>query len=114
VKKRKVAINSFNQRSNLDWIKEDLMKKDGMISIDIDIRKGVLKLTYDLQKIKFEQIEKSITDIGLKISQRFLERVKRGMAKYTEQNELDNLNTPLSSCCNDPKGEDRHCKRSMS
>ncbi len=110
VRKRKVAVVSLAQVSDINRIKESLMKITGMISVDADVQKNVLKLEYDLRKIKFEVIEKSIKELGLKLSQKFFQRCKRGMAKFTEQNELDNLNAPLSSCCDDPKGNARDCK----
>ncbi len=110
VKKRRVAIDNLKKEANIDWIKERLMKKDGMMSINVDIRKDVVRMTYDLRKIKFEAIEKSIIELGLELSQKFLEKCKRGMAKFTEQNELDNQNAPMSSCCDDPKENIRDCK----
>ncbi len=109
VRKRKVAIESMAQISDINWIGESLMKITGMISVDVDVQKNVLRLEYDLRKIKFEVLEKSIKEFDLKLSQKFLERFKRGMAKFTEQNEVDNLNAPLSSCCDDPKGNIRDC-----
>jgi hypothetical protein len=87
------------------------MKEEGMVAVDLDVQKKVLRLEYDLNKVKFEVIEKSLKKLGVKLSKKFSERWKRGMVKYTEQNELDNLNAPLTSCCDDPKGEDRHCKK---
>ncbi len=109
VKKRKIAIESVDQVSDINRIEESLMRINGMISVGVDLTKNVLRLEYDLRKIKFEVIEKSIKELGLKLSQEFLQRCKRGMAKFTEQNELDNLNAPMSSCCDDPKGNVRDC-----
>ena len=109
VKKRKVSIESVVQVSDINRIEESLMRINGMISAGVDLSKNVLKLEYDLRKIKFEVIEKSIKELGLKLSQKFLRRCKRGMAKFTEQNELDNQNAPLSSCCDDPKGGVKDC-----
>ncbi len=109
VKKRKIAIESVDQVSDINRIEESLMRINGMISVGVDLTKNVLRLEYDLRKIKFEVIEKSIKELGLKLSQEFLQRCKRGMAKFTEQNESDNLNAPMSSCYDDPKGNVRDC-----
>lgn len=109
VRKRKVAIGSLAQVSGINRIEERLMRITGMISVGVDVRKNVLRLEYDLRKTKFEVIERSIKELGLKLSQKFFQRLKTGMAKFTEQNELDNLNAPLSSCCDDPKGNVREC-----
>jgi len=109
VRKKKVAIESLGDVSDINRVEESLMKINGMISIDSDVQKNVLRLKYDLSKTKFEVIEKSIKELGLKLSKKFFRRLKRGLAKFTEQNELDNLNAPLSSCCDDPKGNARDC-----
>lgn len=114
VRKRKVAVVSLPRVSEINRIEERLMKMAGMISVDADIQKNVLKLEYDLRQIKFEAIEKSIRESGLKLSQKFFHRFKRGMAKFTEQNELDSLDSPVSSCCDDPKGNVRDCSHCIS
>jgi copper chaperone CopZ len=109
VRKRKVVVEGLAQVSEINRIEEGLMKITGMISVDVNVQKKALRLNYDLRKTKFEVIEKSIKELGLNLSQKFFQRLKRGMAKFTEQNELDNLNAPLSSCCDDPKGNVRDC-----
>lgn len=103
IKKRKFAITSIKDQENANKIKAFLMRKAGMIEVDVDYRKGFVRVKYDLMKIKFETIEKSIKEIGSGLSQKIKEKFKRGMAKFTEQNELDNLAAPSSSCCTDPK-----------
>ena len=109
VRKKKVAIESLGSVSDINRVEESLMKINGMISIDSDVQKNVLRLKYDLSKTKFEVIEKLIKELGLKLSKKFSRRLKRGLDKFTDQNELDNLNAPLSSCCDDPKGNVRDC-----
>lgn len=109
VRKRKVAMESLTQVSDINRIEERLMGITGVISVDVEVQKNVLRLEYDLRKTKFEVIEKSIRELGLKLSQKFFQRFKRGMAKFTEQNELDNLTAPLSSCCDDPRRNVREC-----
>ncbi len=109
VRKRKIVVENLARFSDINRIEENLMKIAGMISVEVDVRKNALRLKYDLRKTKFELIENPIKELGLKLSQKFFQRFKRGMAKFTEQNELDNLNAPLSSCCNDPKGNVRDC-----
>lgn len=113
VRKRRIAIETMIQISDLNRIREALMKLNGIISVDVDVRHNVLRLEYDLKKIKFEIIENSIKRLGLKSSRKFFQRFKRGMARFTEQNEMDNLNAPISSCCDDPKGNSRDCHRGV-
>jgi hypothetical protein len=77
----------------------------------VDVQNNVIRLEYDLRKIKFESIEKSMDELGLKLSRKLLERWKRGMVKFNEQNELDNLKAPVSSCCKDPHENAESCDR---
>jgi len=114
VKKRKFAIDKIPEATGIRQIEESLRGTNGITAADVDIKKSVLKLEYDLREVKFEYIEKLIERLGLKLSQRLFQRWKRGMAKFTEQNELDNLNAPASSCCEDPKGNANGCSRCMS
>ncbi len=103
IKKRKFAVSGMKDQGNVNKVKEYLNKKTGMITVDVESQKGFVGVEYDLRKINFETIEKSIEELGLILSQKITERFKRGMAKFTEQNELDNLTAVPSSCCEDPK-----------
>lgn len=103
IKKRKFTIAGLGDPSNKERIKEYLSNKTGMIKVDFDSQRGIVKVEYDLSKINFETIERSIKELGFRLSQRINEKLKRGMTKFTEQNELDNLSAPSSSCCEDPK-----------
>ena len=103
IKKRKIVIKGLKDQSYSKKIIESLSKKEGMIAVGVDNQKGFLRVEYDLKKITFETIEKSIKELGFKLSQKIKERLKRGMAKFTEQNELDNFSVASPSCCVDPK-----------
>lgn len=103
IKKRKIAVVGMLDRLSKDKIKNNLGKKEGIITVDVDSRKSLLNLQYDLMKINFATIERCIKECGFGLSSKFIERFKRGMAKFTEQNELDNLYAAPSSCCSDPK-----------
>jgi copper chaperone CopZ len=103
IKKRKFAVTGMDDQENVSKIKEYLNKKTGIIAVDVEIQKGYVRIEYDLNKINFETIEKAIKDLGFRLSQKIAEKFKRGMAKFTEQNELDNLTAAPSSCCEDPK-----------
>lgn len=85
----------------------------GVIFVELDSRKKILRLTYDLRKTKFETIERRLDELGLVLSRELIERFKGGLAKFTEQNELDHLNAPVSSCCDDPKSNSQDCKSCM-
>jgi copper chaperone CopZ len=103
IKKRKIAFMGILDRLSKDKIKNNLEKGEGIIMVDVDSRGSLLNLQYDLRKINFATIERCIKGLGFGLSSKFMERFKRGMAKFTEQNEMDNLNAAPSSCCSDPK-----------
>jgi copper chaperone CopZ len=103
IKKRKITVTGVKDRLSKDKIRNNLSKKEGIITVDVDSQKSCLNLHYDLKKINLERIEKFIRRWGFELSNRITERFKRGMAKFTEQNELDSLYAAPSSCCLDPK-----------
>lgn len=98
IKKRKIAIAGMGNAIDADGLKIQLEKKEGVISANLNKPKRKLEIEYDLWKINFEIIEKSLVELGLGLSQKIAERIKRGMAKFTEQNELDNLKANPVSC----------------
>lgn len=103
IKKRRIAVVGIKDQLNVNKIKNELGKEEGIIALDVDEAKGYVKVEYDLQKINFEKIERSIEKMGIDLSKKIKEKLKRGMAKFTEQNELDNLSATPSSCCSVPK-----------
>ena len=103
IKKRKFAVAGMKDQENVNKVKEYLNKKEGISAVNVDSQRGFVRVGYDLSKINFEAIEKSIKELGFSLSQKIKEKFKREMAKFTEQNELDNLTATPSSCCEDPK-----------
>ncbi len=103
IKKGKIAVVGIKDQLNVNKIKNELREKIGRIEVDVDEAKGYVEVKYDLRKINFEKIEKSIDKMGIDLSKKITEKLKRGMAKFTEQNELDNLTATPSSCCEDPR-----------
>lgn len=110
IKKRKFAVVGIEDPMSASKVIESLSQKEGIIEVNVDSRKGLARIKYDLVKINFEEIEKSIKELGFGLSNSLKERFKRGMAKFTEQNELDNRNAPPSSCCSDPKEAFNKCR----
>ena len=111
IKKRKIKLDSREGYLHGNDVRNSLLKTDGIISVDIDSQKNHIQVEYELKKITFEAIEQLISKAGLELSNNWTEKFKRGMSKFTEQNELDNLNAPVSSCCDDPKGGAKACRR---
>jgi hypothetical protein len=110
LKKRKIVVAGAAGQGRADTLKE-LRKKDGVISAAIDEKKNVIKVEYDLRRIGFEAIEKTISGLGFCLSRKWPERFRRGLVKFTEQNEFDNLSAPASSCCHDPRDNASGCGR---
>jgi hypothetical protein len=115
LKKRKIALAGPIGEEHAGKIIRSLSQKQGILACKIDKSKGTLNLEYNLLQIKFETIENSIKDLGFQLSGKIREKLKRGMAKFTEQNELDNLAAPSLPCCSDPEGHkarmhDKSCK----
>jgi hypothetical protein len=106
-----MKLEGLENLADFTSFKEDLLKKEGIVSLEVDRRKNVIRVEYDLKRINFEHIEKLLQNVGLSLSRKLSERFKRGLAKFTEQNEMDQLNAPVSSCCEDPKGDSRGCSK---
>jgi copper chaperone CopZ len=111
VKIRKIKLGSKEGNPHGNRVRDSLLRTDGIISVDIDSQKNHIQVEYELKKINFEAIEQLIRKAGLELSNNWTAKFKRGMSKFTEQNELDNLNAPVSSCCDDPKGGAKACRR---
>ncbi len=111
IKKRKIRLDSTEGYLHGNGVRNSLLKTDGIISVDLDSKKNCIHVEYELEKINFEAIEHLICKRGLRLSKKWNEKFKRGMSKFTEQNEMDNLKAPVSSCCDDPKSGAKACKR---
>lgn len=103
IKKRKVTIEKIGGRYKEKEIEGILGKKPGIIFINVDGQERFINIEYNLKQVNFETIEKWLKGMEVILSQKIIEKFKRGMAKFTEQNELDNLKAAPSSCCSDPK-----------
>ena len=108
LKKRKIAFAENISSENKKKIEEHIKKQEGVSVVDIDRVKREVNIEYDLRRINFERIEKALKDLRIPLSNRLMEKWKRSMAKYTEQNELDNLAAKPESCCKDPKDSQCH------
>lgn len=108
IKKRKVLYEGMKNGWSAQGVIELLEGIDGIRAVQIDDQKKLIRLEYDLRKIIFESVENSLHEAGFILSRKIKERIKRGMAKFTEQNELDNLKVTPSSCHQDPKGNSKN------
>lgn len=113
IKKRKFGLGKIHEGVDIRGIEETLRGINGTMTAEIDQKSSLLCLEYDLMQVRFEHLEKVIEKSGLSFSRKRFQRWKRGMAKFTEQNELDNLNAPASSCCELPKTNTGDCQSCM-
>jgi len=103
IKKRKISITKIGDEYREKDIEKIIKEKMDMISVEVDKKKGHISVEYNLMQINFETIEKYLREMEIELSNKITEKFKRGIAKFTEQNELDNLKASPSSCCSDPK-----------
>ena len=66
-------------------------------------KSGKVYVEYDLMKVNLETIENSISELNYTISPGFLNKLKKGMIHFTEQNEYDNMHAEPHSCCTVPE-----------
>ncbi len=59
-----------------------------------------IDVTYDLLQVTESQIEKELVEIGIKFGGGWLERLRRGWVRDSEEIELDNLAAPLAPSYN--------------
>jgi len=59
-----------------------------------------LQLEYDLLQVNEVKIEQSLSKIGVKLGEGWVDRLRRAWVHELENNELDNLAAPTHPCCN--------------
>ena len=111
IRKRKIKIVSDNLEMMGKRVKDAVCEKNGIIEVRFDEQRKVISVEYDLLKVTFEEIEKWLEDSEISFSNGLFDRWRRGWAKFTEQNELDNLLAKPSSCCDDPKSSPAYCEK---
>ena len=111
IKKRKLNFDSDNSTQTLLHLKQDFDQTEGILKTSINLKQKYIYIEYDFNQIKFETIEKNILSSGLPLSTKKWHKFKRGLIKYTEQNESDQLIVPPRPCCNLPESATRNNKR---
>ncbi len=104
IRKRKIAVAPGNLETMGNRLKDALCEHIGVSEVRFDMQKMVISVEYDLLKVSFEEIEKKLLDSKISFAKGLFKRWKRSWAKFTEQNELDNLSAKPTSCCDDPRG----------
>ncbi|ALP53775.1 hypothetical protein Tel_11885 [Candidatus Tenderia electrophaga] len=61
-----------------------------------------LMVRYDLLQLTLAQIERALHEVDVKLDNGWWQNSKRGWARHTEENELNNLVATPGACCNRP------------
>lgn len=67
---------------------EDL---EGMMEVEANWLQGQVSVTYDLNRLNLQEVERVMQRLGFPLDDHLLARVKREIMHFTEQNELENL-----------------------
>ena len=102
VKTHRIQLAQRESSKVSSWITR-MTRETGIERIEGPGPGNRIRIRYDLTKIRWEQIEKSLYQHHLLKRPTFLSRLTSMARRYQEQNEIDNLNTPVSPCCSDPK-----------
>lgn len=76
-----------------------LKEMKGINRVVVEMDKCDAFVEYDLEVCKEEDIEKSMVEAGFVLDEGIMQKLKRGWIHYTEENELDALETKPHSCC---------------
>lgn len=82
-------------------ITEALSMLGGVVKVESKWQKGLVTITYDLQKTRIQEVERLLTEIGYPPQNGYFARKKRDWIHFTEKNELDNLKH-VGHCCSKP------------
>ncbi len=102
IKDRHFNVNAQNETAALEACRQQLLQQPGVYDVSLDTKSHQLNVRYDLQKINMVHIEELVRQAGISISPSFWAKLKRNWTHYTEENELENYQTPSLPCCSHP------------
>jgi len=102
IKRRTLRLSEDSSERREASIGDQLSAMDGVKTVSLD--KGVVRLEYDLRKVRLLDIELAIAQSGYTLANTLLARFKRAIVRTLEQNEYDNLIQQPSPCCSNPRG----------
>ncbi len=100
IKKRKIALGGEIEESGKLKIEGKLRTFKGINKVIVNLNTKKISIEYNLLKVNLKFIESEIQKLGFKLSEKWLERIKRDMLHDTEQNEIDNFHTKPICCSN--------------
>lgn len=80
-----------------EW-ESELKGINGVTWVGIDVDKNDIYVEYELEKCCEEAIEHWMVKSGFVLDDSFLQKLKRGMIHFTEENARENLSTKPHSC----------------
>ncbi len=101
IKKRTIKVEGMTCEGCEKKINDTISNLKGVKQVKAD-KAGEVHLQYNLLKIKLEDIEKQITKLGYNLSNKLVDKMKRGWIHNTEQNEYDTMTAPAAPCCSNP------------
>ena len=82
-------------------IAEALPALGGVSHVQSDWQSGEVTVTYDLYRLRIQEVEKLLSEIGYPPDAVFFQRKKRDWLHFTEKNEYDSLKH-VGHCCSKP------------
>ena len=76
----------------------------GMLDIEVDSSRMILRVVYDSSQVGFDQIEKMLAAVGYPISDAYWSRMKAAMYRFKDENARSNAHSTTGACCNRPNG----------
>ncbi len=101
-KKRTIPVEGMRNADDAGRLEAGLRARLGVLSAAVDLEKGKVLVEYDLRHVRLEDLEKLIVDAGYRPGGGLASRMGRGILRFTEATELDNLRAAPSPCCSDP------------
>jgi len=100
LKRRVFRINPPLNKEQIKAVQKAITSMMGIEAMKVETNR--IEITYDLMRATAKQIEDAISAGGATLGQRLADHIKQGWIHYTEENELDNLESAPGSCCNKP------------
>lgn len=81
-----------------EW-ESQICEINGVARVEIDTDNKDIFVEYDLEKCCEEAIENWMAEMGFVLDDSFMEKIKRGIIHFTEENARENLRAKPHSCC---------------
>ncbi|NQY26291.1 MAG: YHS domain-containing protein [Piscirickettsiaceae bacterium] len=93
LKRRIMTLATPLDQDSNELLKTNLTEMMGIKDVSIEDNK--VSISYDLLQVTRQQIENRLAEIGIKLGNDWMERLRRAWVHDSEENELDNLAAPI-------------------